>query len=313
MSNKFDLSIVVPVFNEEGNVKKLHAEIVGVLNKLGKSYEIIFVNDGSRDATLPTCRGLKPLKIINFRRNFGQTASIDAGIKESKGEIIITMDGDMQNDPRDIPRLLKKMKEAKCDIVSGWRKNRKDPFSKRFISHGAERLRKFLINDGIHDSGCTLKAYRRECFANVNLMGEMHRFIPATLAIYGFKVCELEVNHRPRIHGVTKYNYKRTIKGFLDILGVWFWMKYASRPLHLFGGAGLASFLLGALLLIALFVARIFYAYSLSDKVWPLLAIFLMMVGIQLFVSGLIADILVKNRYQGKNMNYNIKDIIENE
>ena len=140
-------------------------------------------------------------------------------------------------------------------------------------------LRKFLINDGIHDSGCTLKSYKKECFDKVNLMGEMHRFIPATLAIYGFKVGELEVNHRPRIHGITKYNYKRTIKGFLDILGVWFWMKYASRPLHLFGGAGLFSFVLGGILLIALFAARIFYGYSLSDKVWPLLAIFFMMVG----------------------------------
>lgn len=313
MSNKIDLSVVVPVFNEQDNVKKLHQEIVEALNKLGKSYEIIFVNDGSRDKTLENCKDLKPLKIINFRRNFGQTASIDAGIKEAKGEIVVTMDGDLQNDPQDIPKLLKKMYEENCDIISGWRRNRKDPFSKRFISHGAEVLRKFLINDGIHDSGCTLKVYKKECFENVSLMGEMHRFIPATLAISGFKVGELEVNHRPRIHGITKYNYKRTIKGFLDILGVWFWMKYASRPLHLFGGAGLFSFMLGGLILIGLFVARIFYDFSLSNKIWPLLAIFLMMVGAQLFVSGLMADILVKSRYRGKNMNYSIKEIIENE
>jgi len=308
-----DLSIVVPVFNEQDNVKKLHEEIVAVLNKLGKSYEIIFVNDGSLDKTLENCLDLKPLKIVDFRRNFGQTASIDAGIKESKGDIIVTMDGDMQNDPRDIPRLLKKMRDDKYEVVSGWRKNRKDPFSKKFVSHGAEVLRKFLINDGIHDSGCTLKVYKKECFEKVNLMGEMHRFIPATLAIYGFKVGELEVNHRPRIHGITKYNYKRTIKGFLDIMGVWFWMKYASRPLHLFGGAGLFSFILGGLFLTGLFIARIFYAYSLSDKVWPLLAIFLMMVGMQLFVSGLMADILVKSRYRGKDMNYAIKKIVENK
>jgi hypothetical protein len=205
------------------------------------------------------------------------------------------------------------MKDEKLDVVSSWRKDRKDPFSKRLLSRGAERLRKFLINDGIHDSGCQFRAYRRECLENLDLMGEMHRFIPATLAIRGYKGGEVVVNHRPRIHGETKYNYKRLIKGLLDVMGVWFWMKYASRPLHLFGGAGLASFLLGALVLVALFAARIFYAYSLSDKVWPLLAIFLMMIGIQLFVSGLIADILVKNRYQGKNMNYTIKDIVENE
>jgi len=313
MKEKFDLSIVVPILNEQDNVKKLHEEIVEVLKDYGKSYEIIFVNDGSTDDTLKNCQKLKPLKIISFRRNFGQTASIDAGIKEAKGEVIITMDGDLQNDPKDIPRIIRKMNEGKYDVVSGWRKERKDPFSKKFISRGAEKLRKFLINDGIHDSGCTLKAYKKECFEKVNLMGEMHRFIPATLAIHGFKVGELVVNHRPRIHGITKYNYKRTIKGFLDILGVWFWMKYASRPLHLFGGAGLFSFILGAIVLLALFAARIFFGYSLSDKIWPLLAIFFMMVGAQLLVSGLMADILVKSRYQGKNMNYTIKEIIEND
>lgn len=298
--NKTEISIVVPIFNEQDNVKKLHAEIVEVLSGLGKPYEVIFINDGSTDKTLENCQGLKPLKIINFRRNFGQTASLDAGIKEAKGEIIVTLDGDLQNDPRDIPRLLRKIKKDKLDVVSGWRKKRYDPWSKKFLSRGAEQLRKYLINDGIHDSGCTLKAYKKECFERVNLMGEMHRFIPATLAINGFKIGELEVNHRPRVHGITKYNYKRTVKGFLDILGVWFWMKYASRPLHLFGGAGLLCFILGAALLMALFVARIFYAFSLSNKIWPLLAIFLMMVGIQLFVSGLMADILVKNRYRGK-------------
>ena len=264
--NKTEISIVVPIFNEQDNVKKLHAEIVEVLSGLGKPYEVIFINDGSTDKTLENCQGLKPLKIINFRRNFGQTASLDAGIKEAKGEIIVTLDGDLQNDPRDIPRLLRKIKKYKLDVVSGLRKKRYDPWSKKFLSRGAEQLRKYLINDGIHDSGCTLKAYKKECFERVNLMGEMHRFIPATLAINGFKIGELEVNHRPRVHGITKYNYKRTVKGFLDILGVWFWMKYASRPLHLFGGAGLLCFILGAALLMALFVARIFYAFSLSNQ-----------------------------------------------
>lgn len=313
MNNKLYLSVVVPVFNEQDNVKKLHQEIVEVLEKLGKPYEIIFINDGSSDKTLENCQGLRPLKIINFRRNFGQTASLDAGFKAAKGEIIISMDGDLQDDPANIPRILKKMKEEKLDVVSSWRKNRKDPFSKRFLSRGAEYLRKILINDGIHDSGCQFRAFRKECLEKLDLMGEMHRFIPATLIIRGFKGGEIEVNHRPRIHGVTKYNYKRLVKGLLDVMGVWFWMKYASRPLHLFGGAGMASFILGALLLAGLFIARIFYTYSLSNKVWPLLAIFLMMVGIQLFVSGLMADILVKSRYRGKEMNYTIKEIMENE
>lgn len=312
MSREISLSIIVPLFNEQDNVKKLHAEIVEVMRDLDKSYEIIFVNDGSSDETKEKCLLLHPLKLIDFRRNFGQTAALDAGIKEAKGDIIITMDGDLQNDPHDIPRLLSKLRKEELDVVSGWRKKRKDPFSKKFVSRGADILRKYLINDGIHDSGCTLKAYKRECFENINLMGEMHRFIPATLSINGFRVGEVEVNHRFRIHGQTKYNYKRTIKGFLDMLGVWFWMKYAGRPLHLFGGLGLFSFSLGGLLLLALFVARIFYAYSLSNRIWPLLAIFLMMVGIQLFVSGLMADILIKSYYRGKRMNYSVKKIIEN-
>lgn len=311
MDSKLDLSVVVPLLNEEDNVVKLHKEIMEVLSKTDWKFEIIFVNDGSSDRTLENCLELKPLKIINFRKNFGQTACLDAGIKEARGEIIVTMDGDLQNDPKDIPALIKKLKKEKLDVVSGWRKNRKDPFGKRWISRGAEVLRKFLINDGIHDSGCTLKAYRRECFAKINLMGEIHRFIPATLAISGYKIGELEVNHRPRIHGQTKYNYKRTVKGFLDMLGVWFWMKYAGRPLHLFGGMGFICFSLGGLGLVGLFIARLFFDFPLSNKIWPIIAIFLILVGLQLFISGLMADVLIKSYYKDKHMNYSIKEIIE--
>lgn len=311
MDPKIDLSVVVPLLNEEDNVVKLHKEILAVLSETDWKFEIIFINDGSSDRTLEKCRDLKPLKIINFRKNFGQTACLDAGIKEARGKIIITMDGDLQNDPKDIPALIKKMEKDKLDVVSGWRKKRQDPFGKRWISRGAEVLRKFLINDGIHDSGCTLKAYRRECFARINLMGEIHRFIPATLAISGYKIGELEVNHRPRIHGQTKYNYKRTIKGFLDMLGVWFWMKYAGRPLHLFGGMGFLCFSLGSLGLVGLFFARLFFEFPLSNKIWPIIAIFLILVGLQLFISGLMADVLIKSYYKDKNMNYSIKEIIE--
>ncbi len=311
MSAKIDLSIIVPLLNEEDNVLKLHQEILEVLEKTDYRFEIIFINDGSTDQTLKRCRKLKPLKIIDFRKNFGQTACLDAGIKEAKGEIIVTLDGDLQNDPKDIPALLEKLETENLDVVSGWRKNRQDPFGKKFISRGAEILRKFLINDGVHDSGCTLKAYRRECFKRINLMGEIHRFIPATLAISGYKIGEIEVNHRPRIHGETKYNYKRTLKGFLDMLGVWFWMKYAGRPLHLFGGLGLLSFSMGSFGLIGLFVARLFFEFPLSNKIWPIIAIFMILVGLQLFISGLMADVLIKSYYRDKNMNYSIKEVIE--
>ncbi len=313
MKNLLDLSVIVPIYNEEGSVEQLHSEIVSALEETGKSYEIIFVDDGSKDHTLAKIRQLKPLKVISFRKNFGQTAALDAGIKESVGKVIIAMDGDLQNDPRDIPKLLSKMKKGDYDVVSGWRKKRQDPLGKKLISKGAETLRKMLIDDGIHDSGCTLKAYRRECFQNIDLMGEIHRFIPATLIIYGYKVGEVEVNHRPRIHGITKYNYKRTVKGFLDMLGVWFWRKYAGRPLHLFGGLGLLSFILGSIFVTILFIMRLFFGYPLYDKVWPLLAVFLILVGIQLFISGLMADILIKGYYKGRHMNYSIKEIIDNE
>ncbi len=311
-SNKPFLSVVVPLFNEEGNVRELHQKIVEACQALGKPFEIIFVDDGSADKTREIAATCAPLKLIVQRRNFGQTAAMDAGIKNSKGKIIITMDGDLQNDPADIKKLLDKLEEG-YDVVSGWRKNRKDPFLKHFNSRLANVLRKILIDDGIHDSGCSLKAYRRECFEDVDLFGEMHRFIPALLKIQGFKIGEVVVTHHPRRRGVTKYNWKRGVKGFVDMISVWFWKKYANRPLHLFGAGGLLTFSLGVLLGAALVVARIFYAVPMSNRIWPLVAVFLVLMGVQMFVFGLLADISVKNYYklQGK-MNYKIKEIIEN-
>jgi glycosyltransferase involved in cell wall biosynthesis len=311
MEEKPYLSVVAPLFNEEDNVKQLHQEIKAACQKIGKPYEIIFTDDGSTDNTSANCQGLSPLKLIKFRKNFGQTAGFDAGIKEAKGEIIVTMDGDLQNDPADIPLLLEKINEG-YDVVAGWRWQRKDPLSKKIPSRIANFLRKLLIQDNIHDSGCGLKAYRRECFEEVDLFGEMHRFIPATLALDGYKVGEVKVNHRPRIHGVTKYNWKRGLKGFTDMISIWFWRKYANRPLHLFGGTGIFLSLAGSLILIWMAIEKIFYGASLSEKIWPLVGIFFIMVGIQLFISGLMFDILIKNYYKNRNrMNYAIKEIIE--
>ncbi len=306
------LSVVVPLYNEEGNVRELHQKIVEACQNLGKSFEIVFIDDGSRDKTNEICRPLRPLKLITFRKNFGQTAAFDAGFKNSTGEIIITMDGDLQNDPADIKLLLEKLEEG-FDVVSGWRVNRMDSLSKKIFSRTANLLRKFLIDDGIHDSGCSLKAYRRECFDDLDLFGEMHRFIPAALKIQGFTVTEIPVSHHPRKHGVTKYNWKRGVKGFVDMISIWFWKKYANRPLHLFGAGGLIVFGIGILLSFALLVARIFYAVSLSNKIWPLIAVFMILMGIQLFIFGLLADITAKSYYkvQGR-MNYKIKEIVEN-
>ena len=200
-SEKVAISVVVPIFNEAGNVALLHREIVEACETAGYTYEIIFVDDGSTDGTAQAMRGLTPLTAIHLRKNFGQTAAMDAGIKEAQYPLIVTMDGDRQNDPADIPRLIQTLEESGKDIISGWRRKRKDPFMKRFFSRGAHMLRRLLISDGIHDSGCSLKVYRRECFNGIHLYGEMHRFIPAVLKIKGFTVGEVEVNHRPRSSG----------------------------------------------------------------------------------------------------------------
>ncbi len=310
-SEKPYLSIVVPLLNEEGNIEELHRRIVGACRNLSKSIEIVFVDDGSMDKTNEICRKLSPLKLITFRKNFGQTAAFDAGIKNSRGEIIITMDGDLQNDPADIKLLLDKMQEG-YDVVSGWRVRRQDSFSKKVFSRGANVLRKILIDDDVHDSGCSLKAYKRECFEDLDLFGEMHRFIPALLKVQGFRIGEVEVSHYPRRYGLSKYNWKRAIKGFVDMISVWFWKKYANRPLHLFGAGGLVVFFLGFALGLGLGIARVFYSFPLANKIWPLIAVFLVLMGIQLFVFGLLADIAVKNYYksQGK-MNYRIKSVNE--
>jgi glycosyltransferase involved in cell wall biosynthesis len=311
MEEKPYLSVVVPLYNEEGNVKELHQRIIGACNSLGKSFEVIFIDDGSTDGTAENCEGLAPLKLIRFRKNYGQTACFDAGIKTAKGEIIITMDGDLQNDPKDIKLLLDEMDKG-YDVVSGWRWQRKDTLMKRFFSRGANLLRKILVEDNIHDSGCSLKAYKKECFNDVDLFGEMHRFMPAILQFDGYKVGEVKVSHHPRLHGKTKYNWRRAIKGFVDMVAIWFWRKYSSRPVHLFGGGGIIFSLAGFGILIWMAIAKIFFNQSLSEKIWPLIGVFLIMVGIQLFVSGLLADILVKNYYKNRGvMNYSIREIIE--
>lgn len=307
---KPNLSVIVPLYNEEGNVKELHKQILEACREIGKPFEIIFIDDGSKDETVKDCSDLTPLVLIKFRKNFGQTAAFDAGIKQAQGEVVITMDGDLQNDPKDIKLLLEKMNEG-FDVVSGWRWQRKDTFTKKFFSRSANLLRKFLVEDNIHDSGCSLKAYKRACFENVDLFGEMHRFMPAILQFDGYRVGEVKVNHRPRIHGKTKYNWKRAIKGFVDMISIWFWRKYSSRPLHLFGGAGMLLSFAGFAILAWMSVEKIFLGMSISERNWPLVGVFLVLVGIQLFVFGLLADILLKSYYKSRGeMNYSIKEII---
>jgi len=303
-------SIIIPVFNEEGNVKELFERTKKTMGALNEQYEIIIIDDGSSDKTYQNLQSLAPIKVIKFRKNFGQTAAMNAGIKEAKGEFIITLDGDLQNPPEEIPKLIAEQKKG-FDLVSGWRWQRKDPFFKNFISRGANLLRKIFIDEGIHDSGCSLKIYKKECFNNLDLFGEMHRFIPGILKWQGFKIGEVKVEHAPRLHGQTKYNFTRVLKGLVDMVSVWFWRKYASRPLHLFGGSGIVAFSIGFIILFILFILRILNIISLSDKIWPTIAVFLMLAGIQLFVSGLMAEILIKNYFSGDRKPYNIEKIEE--
>jgi glycosyltransferase involved in cell wall biosynthesis len=305
------LSIIIPVFNEEDNILPLYHEIKSVCDSEGYRYEIIFVDDGSTDHTVAKIEELEAVKYIILRKNFGQTAAMDAGIRNAQHDFIVTIDGDRQNDPADIPRLLKHLLDNELDIVAGWRKNRKDSFLKKFASRGANLLRKIIIKDGIHDSGCSLKIYRKECFDEINLYGEMHRFIPAICMTKGFRVGEIVVNHRPRVAGKTKYNWKRTVKGFLDMLSLWFWGKYSARPLHLFGGLGLAMLFLG--FCSGIYTVILYLDGSdISDTGWLVVTMFLTFTGIQLFVSGLIADILTKSYHEvSVDKAYSIKKVVE--
>lgn len=299
------------MMDEEKNVQLLHERLLEACRGLNKPFEIIFVDDGSRDKTAEVAAKLQPITLIRFRKNFGQTAAMDAGIKHAKGKYIVTLDGDLQNDPADIPRLLEKLQKEDFDAICGWRKDRKDPLLKHLVSRGAYALRSLFLSDDVHDSGCSLKAFRRECFENLDLYGEMHRFIPALLRLKGFKVGELVVKHHPRQHGVTKYGAARIIKGFLDILSVWFWKKYANRPLHLFGGMGILLMLLSVLSGAWAFYLKFQYGSDLSDTALTYFSMIGFLAGIQFFISGLLADIASKIYYsRSADLPYTIKDVI---
>ena len=291
------ISIVVLAYNEAGNVKALFEEILLAMKDYPEKFEVIFVDDGSVDGTQAILKTLSPITIVRLRKNFGQTAAFDAGVKQAKGDIIVAMDGDGQNDPASIPMMLAYAKEHNLDVVSGWRKNRQDSFSKKFFSLIAAWIRKHFINDGIHDSGCTLKVYRAKCFECIDLYGEMHRFIPAVLKIKGFTIGEVVVNHRSRTSGVTKYNWTRGIRGMLDMVSVWFWQKYANRPLHLFGGGGIILVMISMIAFMIALYQKIFYGLGFTHTVWTMLAMFGFFIGIQFIVYGLMADILSKTYF----------------
>jgi len=309
MNNQIYYSFLVPVYNEQENVALVHQETKRAAEKLNRPFEIIFIDDGSTDKTLDILKGLIPIKIIQFGKNFGQSAALDAGIKNAQGEIIITLDGDGQNDPGDTFKLLEKLNQG-YDFVCGWRHQRKDPLAKRVLSVGARVMGRFLVDAGVHDSGCTHRVYKRKCFEELDLYGELHRMIPALLRWQGFKIAETKVSHRSRRFGQSKYNWQRVLKAFLDMIGVWFWRKYESRPLHLFGSVGILLVFFSSLFALYLGLKRLFFSYSLSDKIWPLVAVTGFIAGIQLLIFGLLADLIIKNRPRRRF--YKIRKIVEN-
>jgi glycosyltransferase involved in cell wall biosynthesis len=310
-SGKIALSIVVPIYNEAQNIENLHNEVLLSLRNFDENYELIYIDDASTDGSYTKLKKLKDVCIIKFRRNFGQTAAIYAGMMHANGNYIVTIDGDGQNDPKDILRLYSLIKNSDFSCISGWRKYRKDSIPKRIISRGAFALRSLLINDGIHDSGCTLKIIKAEALKDLSLYGELHRFIPALLALQGFKTTETEVNHRPRQNGTSKYNWRRIMHGLVDIIAIWFWSRYYTRPLHLFGGLGIISIAMSIFL--ALFSFTIYLNGSdFLSQVTPLLSAMFMMAGIQLFTSGLISDRTMRTDFNiTKTKPYQIENILQ--
>ncbi len=310
-------TVFTPVYNEEGNLKKLFDEVKAVMNTLEGNWEFLFINDGSKDSSkkeiLEIVEKDKRAVLIDFKRNYGQAIAMDAGFRYGKGEILISLDADLQNDPKDIPRLLKKLNDEDLDMVAGWREKRKDPAWMIVVTKSAKFLRKLLIDDGVHDSGCTLRVYRKEAVEDLELWGEMHRYIVALLGWKGSKISELKVNHRKREHGVSKYNWQKSFKGLVDLFYIWFWKKFSGRPLHLFGIGGLSIMGLGVLSGIWTIYLKIIKNVSLSDSVWFIMSFFLFMIGFQFFVTGIIIDILIRNYYSTSlEKRYIVKEIRRN-
>jgi len=299
-----DISVVVPVLNEEASLPILHQRLTGVLAGGSYSYEIIVVDDGSSDCSFDIMRELQAqderLRVVRFRRNYGQTAAFAAGFDRARGEVVITIDADLQNDPADIPALMAKIAEG-YDVVSGWRVDRQDRFLDRQLpSILANRLIGWTTGVRIHDYGCSLKAYRREVLADVQLYGELHRFIPALAHAAGARVTEIPVSHHPRRFGKAKYGLSRTLKVVLDILAVRFLTSFSTRPIHIFGLLGLLSFFVGGALLLYLAVVRLFLLQPIGDRPLTLMGILLTMLGVQLVTSGLLAELVTRTYYESQ-------------
>jgi glycosyltransferase involved in cell wall biosynthesis len=309
------LSILIPVYNEEGNLSLLYEKLVAALKKVGRAYEVIFVDDGSSDGTMEILLDLREknpnVKIISFSRNFGQTAALSAGIDSSKGDIIIPMDGDLQNDPEDILMLLQKIEEG-YDVVSGWRKDRKDPFlTRRLPSIIANKIISWIGGVYLHDYGCTLKAYRRDILKNIRLYGEMHRFIPIYAQWIGARVSEIPVRHFSRGSGSSKYGMSRVFKVILDLMVVKFLVSYSQKPIYVFGGLGLLMILGGFFSGVYAIYLKLFKEVSFILTPLPLLCVLLLVLGFLSILMGFLAELLIRTYYESQGKpTYQIKETI---
>lgn len=308
------ISVLIPLYNEKECIKPLLKEIYNIIENLGKEYEVLIVNDGSDDGSEEELnKALKEysnLKIIHFRKNYGQTAALSAAIAESEGSILVPMDADLQNDPRDIPKLIDKLEEG-FDVVSGWRKKRKDNFFTRLLP---SKIANFIISiiSGVklHDYGCTLKAYRREVLDEVDLLGEMHRFIPILASWKGAKVSEVEVLHHPRKMGKSKYNLTRTFKVILDLITLKFLGSFLTKPIHAFGGSGLGLIFISCLIAIFTLYQKFFDGVYVHRNPLFVVAVFFSLAGIQLIMIGLLGELLSRIYFQSsKRKPYSIKEI----
>jgi glycosyltransferase involved in cell wall biosynthesis len=308
------VSVVIPLFNEEENIETLHEGLTHSLERLGVDYEVIYIDDGSTDRTLPQLEDIQrrdpKVVALSLRRNFGQTAAFAAGFDFARGDVVVTMDGDLQNDPEDIPKLLELIKDN--DLVSGWRKKRRDHFFRRRLpSIMANWIISRVTGVKLHDYGCSLKAYRRDVIKNLKLYGEMHRFIPAVASWYGVRVAEVETIHHPRLRGKSKYGLSRTIKVALDLITVKFLQSFSTKPLQFFGTIGIVGGFIGFLILIYLSIEKIFFLKQIGGRPLLLLGALLVIVGIQFIGMGLLGEMIVRVYHESQRKPiYAIKKVI---
>jgi len=313
-----DLSIVIPLLNEEENIPELYSELTEVLATINRSSEMVFVDDGSTDTSFQLLEKLQEedprVVVVSFRKNFGQTAAMAAGFDYARGDVIVTMDADLQNDPRDLPLLLEKIDEGN-DVVTGWRYDRKDAFiNRRLPSMIANKIISKTTGVNLHDYGCTLKAFRQEIIKTIKLYGEMHRFIPAIASGMGISIAEVKVNHRARKYGTSKYGISRTFRVILDLLTVKFLLSYSTRPIHVFGMFGLASSGVGFSIAFIMMLQRQFSGTPMADRPLLLLAILLLFMGVQFITIGLLAELQARTYHESQDKPiYYIQQVLQAE